>query len=896
MDYKAIFKTLTPHFGALIFFLAISALYMTPVFEGKTLKMHDISQYRGMVQEIVDHRNTYDDEPLWTGSMFSGMPAFQISAQYGFNFLKTLDKIWRLGLPRPMDFLFIYLLGFYVMLLSFKVNWKLAIPGATAFAFSTYFIIILAAGHTSKANAIAYMPPVLGAFWMIFKHRKYYLGTALFALFLALEIHANHLQVTYYLGILLAFLGAGFAVEAIKNKELKPLFNSVAAVFTGAILALAANAGNILSTYQYTALSTRGPSELTVNADGSTDKTDRTKGLDRSYVTAWSYGIDETLTLFIPNAKGGASAAVGTDHDGLKVVDPGYRDMVANSSMYWGTQRFTSGPVYVGASVFILFLLACLLLQGWIKYSLLGALALTIMLSWGKNFMGLTDFFLDYFPLYNKFRAVTIILVIAELIIPLMALMVLSKIWLNPALVQKGVKQFFTAFLVFIIPTTIMLFMPTLFFDFFSPDELENFMPMISGENGARIAAYMDNLEKFRIYIFRQDGMRSVFFAFITMLLVWYFSKGTLNKNVFAVAILLVFIADLYPINKRYLNNDKEKGKYVQWIDKQQAYLPFKANGADNALLKIEQAINPGVKDVIENRLKREQEQKFEREGKRKLNDFEQDAATFSALRKASNFRVLNLAVSPFNDASTSYFHRSVGGYHGAKLLRYQQLIDFHLNPEIQNLFAGLQNARSLDDAENVMRNLKVLNMLNTRYVVYSADAAPLSNPFAYGDGWAVERIKWVETADAEILSLQDENLRNTVVLNKKYEETVTKNYSALGRASVKLTDYKSNHLTYTIDSPQEQVIVFSEIFYPGWQAYVNGEKADHFQANFVLRAMVVPAGKSTVEFKFEPSIYNTVRSLQIAGNGLLLIIVGLLLFFAYKKKDATEEDAVTLS
>jgi hypothetical protein len=894
MDYKALLKSILPHLGAIVFFLILSAIYMSPVFEGKTLKMHDISQYRGMAKEIFDHRETFGDEPLWTGSMFSGMPAFQISAQYGYNLLKSIDKAFRLWMPRPLDFLFIYMLGFYLMLLKVKVDWRLAIPGAVAFAFSSYFIIILAAGHTSKANAIAFMPPVLGAFWMLFKHRKWYFGTALLALFLALEMHANHLQITYYLGILLGFLLIGFFVEDFKNKNLPAFGKSFAGLILASLLALGANSGNILSTYQYTKLSTRGPSELTINPLGEPDNSDKTKGLDRSYVTAWSYGIDETLTLFIPNAKGGASAAVGSNHEGLKVVEPNYREMVAGSSQYWGTQSFTSGPVYVGASVFILFMLACLLLKGWLKYSLLSALALTVMLSWGKNFMGLTDFFLDYIPLYNKFRAVTIILVVAQLIIPLMAMLLLFKIWKNPEIIKNSIKQFFTVFLVFIVSLVVLMLFPTAFFDFFSPAEMENYLPLINGENGNRILGYMDNLERFRIYVFRQDGLRSGFFAFLAMLLVWYFAKGNLNKNVFAISLTLLFIADLLPVNKRYLNNEKERGKYVQWMDREQAIYPFKASKADKGLLQVESALKPEIKDKVEKELKLAQDNKMQREGKRKLSDYERDAYTFKALRGNANFRVLNLAASPFNDASTSYFHRSVGGYHGAKLQRYQELIDFHLNSDIQRLIGGLQNAKSFEDAERVFKNLQVLNMLNTKYIIHNAEATPLTNSYAYGDAWAIRNINFVENANAEILALGEADLQKTVVVNQDFKPLIKSDGEFTGRAKVKLSEYRSNYLSYSYSSESEQFIVFSEIYYPGWQAYVNGNKVEHIPVNYVLRGLLVPAGNHQIEFRFEPEVYNTVRTLQLAGNGILAIVVLVFVFLGFKetneKKNEIEE------
>jgi len=821
-----VFKRLIPYFVAFAVFLGIIVVYFSPVFEGKSLKQHDIAMFKGMSKEIVDFRAKTGEEPLWTNSMFGGMPAWQISVKYAGNLTQYVDKALELGLPSPADLVFLYFLGFFVLLLVMGVDVWLSIVGAMAFALSSYFFIILGAGHTSKAHAIGYMAPVLAGILWTFRG-KYLKGSALTALTLALEIKAGHLQITYYLLILILVVGIYLLIENLRAKQMKHFFKATTILLVAALLAIAANLTSLWGTWEYGKYTMRGKPELTK------EKENKSSGLDRDYITAWSYGIGETWSLMIPNVKGGASGYLD-DHDAaMKKSDPVYKKYVARQNAYWGDQPGTSGPVYVGAILVFLFVLGLLLLDDHLKWALLAATVLAIMLSWGKNFMGLTNFFIDYVPAYNKFRAVSMILVIVELTIPLLAILTLDKLIKQPDLLLKRRKAFYTALGLTAGISLLFYLFPTAFFSFFSKMELQQFAQMKKNNDPVQIAAFMNSIENVRIAIFRQDAVRSFFFIFLAAILILLFASNKLNKTWLLLGIGLLILVDMSGVDKRYLNDESYEFKRV-------ANHPFSETMADRFILRDKQP----------------------------------------------DFRVVDLTKNIFNDASTSYYHKSIGGYHGAKLQRYQDLIEAYLAPEIADLRKMLSKKVTLDAIDSSFRAQKVLNMLNTKYYIYHPKAQPLLNTFAYGNAWMVHELKWVNNADEEIAALANVDLQSVAVADKQFSHQVKQTHFPKDTsAKVLLTAYAPNHLVYHFESKAQQLVVFSEIYYPkGWEAFVDGKPVPYFRVDYVLRAMVVPAGKHRIEFKFEPRAWRIGETVSLVSSLILLLLIGLIAAFEMKK------------
>ncbi len=821
-----VFKKLIPFLVAFAVFLGITVVYFSPVFEGKSLKQHDIAMFKGMSKEIVDFRAKTGEEPLWTNSMFGGMPAWQISVKYAGNLTRYVDKALQLGLPSPTGYVFLYFLGFFVLLLVMGVDVWLSIVGAVAFALSSYFFIILGAGHTSKAHAIGYMAPVMAGIIWTFRG-KYLKGAALTALALSLEIKAGHLQITYYLLILILVYGIYVLIENIRNKQMAHFFKATGILLVIAALAIAANITSLWGTWEYGKYTMRGKPELTK------EKEIKSGGLDRDYITAWSYGIGETWSLMIPDVKGGASGYLD-DHDAaMQKAEPVYKKYIARQNAYWGDQPGTSGPVYVGAILVFLFVLGMFVLDDHLKWALLAATILAILLSWGKNFMGFTNFFIDYVPAYNKFRAVSMILVIVELTIPLLAILTLDKLIKQPDLLLRRKKAFYTALGLTAGISLLFYLFPTAFFSFFSQMEVQQFGMMKKSNDPAQIAAFMNSLENVRIAIFRQDAMRSFFFIFLAAILIFLFAARKINKTWLLLGLGLLILVDMSGVDHRYLN---EKNYEYSRIAKQ----PFQETMADRFIFRDKQP----------------------------------------------DFRVLDLTKNVFNDASTSYFHFSIGGYHGAKLQRYQDLIEAYLAPEIADLRKILSEKSSPEEVENGLKAQKVLNMLNTKYYIYNPKAQPILNPFAFGNAWMVNDLKWVNNADEEIAALADEDLQSVAVVDKRFAGQIKPGKFPLdASAKVSMISYAPNHLVYDFDAKVRQLVVFSEIYYPkGWEAFVDGKSMPYFRANYVLRAMVVPAGKHRIEFKFEPRAWRVGETISLITSGLLLIFVLALLVVEVKK------------
>lgn len=819
---KQTLASLMPYAVALGIIILFLFIYFQPLFQGKQVQQGDVVNYKGAVKEIQDYRDKSGDEPLWTNSMFGGMPAYQISVYYPNNLFLYVDKALTLGLPHPANLVFLYFLGFFFLLRVLKVDPWLCIGGAMAFTLSSYFFIILEAGHNTKAHAIGYMAPVLAS--MIIAYRgKYLLGGLLMALTLGLELYCNHLQITYYLIFVLLAYGLAELVQHIKEKSYKRFLKATGILAIGAILAIGPNIANILTTYSYTDYTTRGPSELTNNQDN------KTKGLDRDYITGWSYGIPETWSLMIPNVQGGATGPISENKSALKSIDPQFRQAIGQNNHYWGDQPFTSGPVYAGAIIIFLFIFGAFIVPSKWKWPLLGLTALSIMLSWGRHFMGFTNFFLDFVPGYDKFRTVSMILVIAELTIPLLALLALQKIIENKEAVVKNLKWLYVSFGISGGLALIFWMMPSTFFDFFSATEISQFDELrAQGSDVQQIDLFMSNLEAARIAIFKADAIRSFFYILLGAAWVWIFIRYKLSKYLLVAGVSLLVIIEMSGVNLRYLSKE-------DFVSKRKMEKPFQASTADNAILAD----------------------------------------------KSPGYRVLNLAVNTFNDASTSYFHRSIGGYHGAKLKRYQELIDFQIDPELQLIYTTFKNNPTDSSISALFPQLHAINMLNTKYIIFNPDAPPLTNPNALGAAWFVTDYKLVENPDMEIASLKDIDPATTALIDKRFADQVNnKELKSDSLSGIVLMDYQPNKLVYNSNSATQQIAVFSEIYYAdGWKAFLNGNEVPYFRANYVLRAMVVPAGKNTIEFRFEPTQYYRGESMSMIGSILIIILAGGVIF-----------------
>ncbi len=831
---KDFLKKAAPYLVAIVVFLAITLTYFSPLLEGKKLQQHDIAMWKGMSKEISDFRDSTGEEALWTNSMFGGMPAWQISVQYKANLMRYVDKIITLGLPSPANLVFLYFVGFFILLLVLRVNPWVSLAGSIAFALSSYFFIILGAGHTSKAHAIGYMAPVLAGIILTYRG-KYWQGALLTAIALALEIKAGHLQITYYLLIVIFFYGVYQLIVTAVDKTWPGFLKATGWLMLAAFLAVLTHSTNLWATYEYGKETMRGKPEL------SKELKNKSSGLDRDYITAWSYGKGETWSLLIPDVKGGASGQIG-NQKALNNADSRYRNIIAKQSSYWGDQPGTSGPVYVGAFVLFLAILGMFILDDRLKWMLFAVTVLSIMLAWGKNMMWFTDIFIDFVPGYNKFRAVSMTLVIAELAIPILAFMALNKIIQTPDLLKKNMKLFYIS--LGLTAGFILLFymFPTSFFSFLSQYEKDQFRQLEATNDPAQIRAFIDNLEAVRIAIFREDALRSLFFIIVGASLLMAFAYGKMKKGWLIAGVTLLILIDLYGVDRRYLNNQN-------FIPARQADKPFVPSRADKDILK----------------------------------DHDPD------------FRVLDLSKSTFNDASCSYFHKSIGGYHGAKLQRYQDLIDEYLNPEIMDLVNSLPGQHPQKELEQILSRQHVLNMLNTKYVILRPDMMPLPNDNAFGNAWFVKDYVVVKNADEEIAALGKYDLRTTAIVDDDFKDLLPEKGTFGGdtAAVIRLDSYAPNKLVYSFSSKTEQLVVFSEIYYnKGWDVYLDGEQVPYFRANYVLRAMTVPAGDHQIEWKFKPRVWYVGEKISFASSLLLiLLLLGVLVFegrkYFEKRKEA---------
>jgi len=815
------FKTLLPYLAAILIFLGLTLAYFSPLLEGKRILQSDIVNFKGMSKEIVDFRVKTGQEPLWTNSMFGGMPAYQISASYTSNLIGYVDNVLTLGLPHPANLVFLYFLGFFILLLVMGADPWLAVAGAAAFAMSSYFFIIIEAGHNSKAHAIAYMAPVIAGIILTMK-RKYLWGGVMTAVFLSLEVKANHPQITYYLAMTVLLLGLFKLIHAIRFKELTPFLKSVGILVVALVFAVLTNLTTLWATWEYGKYTIRGKSELT------SEKSNRTSGLDKDYATQWSYGVGETMTLLIPDFYGGSSSVKISGNSKIAeamkangVPDESISQFISQPLpfLYWGAQPFTSGPVYVGAIILFLFVLGLIIVKGPIKWWLLAGTLLSISLAWGHNFMWLTDLFLNWLPGYNKFRAVSMILVIAEFTIPLLGILAIRELCDS----SRDKKKMFKALQVaFIIVGGIALFftlVPGMFLNFTGAGD--RYMQQQYQFPGWLMQAIRDE----RLRLLRMDALRSLVFIVLAGGVTWALLFNKIKKEYAYMALIVLIVADMFTINKRYLNNDS-------FTSKSRVENPFEPTSADTQIL--------------------------------------QD--------KDPDFRVLNLTTNTFNDAGTSYYHKSIGGYHGAKLRRYQELIDHGIDKDIQTFAKSI----STDSTP-------VLNMLNTKYIILpnnNKQPVAFPNPRALGNAWFVGSVQMADNADAEIKAVSDFNPATVAVVDKSFSANLQSFTPARDSSdNITLDAYTANALNYHYKTKNIGLAVFSEIYYPkGWNAYVDGQLTPHFRADYVLRAMVLPAGEHKLQFRFEPSVYVVGEKISLISSIILILLIVILAALEFRK------------
>ncbi|MBI9065622.1 MAG: YfhO family protein, partial [Marinilabiliaceae bacterium] len=759
------------------------------------------------------------EKAMWTNSMFGGMPAYQIRSDASKNAFSYFNRIARLGLPyETVAILFLYMLGFYLLLLSLKMNHWLSVIGAIAFAFGSYNLIIIITGHITKAYAIALMAPVIAGILYAFNTKKW-IGALMTAVALGMEIAYNHVQITYYLFLTVIILVVVKSIYAIREKTLKPFLQTCGVLFIGALLAVLPNITNLWTTYEYGKASNRGASELT-----PPEGQKKSSGLDKDYAFDWSYGIHETLTLLVPNVVGGRSEQLAGAKEIMKKVDPRLKEYVGQSTQYWGGRTFTEGPVYLGAIVCFLFFLGAFFYQGKERWWLIAATILSLFLAWGKHFPLFNDFMFYHFPLYNKFRTVEMALVIASITIPLLGLFGLRTIIDEPGLLKQKSKWFFAAFGLTGGLCLLLYLAPSLFYNFLTPRELDVFgtQQVQGGEMGMMYSLLEENLVMARKSLLQSDALRSFFFILMGSGLIWWYSIKKFQSRYLLGALALLILIDLWAIDKRYLNNDN-------FISSRKSKQEFK----------------PGKADLI----------------------IKEDPDLY--------YRVFPIFTNPFFDASTAYHHKSIGGFHGAKLRRYQDLGERYILKSYGELVSMLQAGTSSDSINDALSKMQILHMLNTKYIIYNQNAAPIVNPYYMSNAWFVNNVKLVENADEEIAAIGGVNLQNTAVVDKRFADYVSDYRCDSVSGILNLVTYHPDQLIFEVETDQDQLAVFSDIYYDkGWNAYIDGEKVEHIRVNYILRGLMIPAGATTVEFRFEPKSYQYGQWLAMMSSGLIVLLI----------------------
>ena len=822
-------KKCLPDVLAVLLFAVLAFAYFFPAdIEGRILYRHDASAGRGAGQEGIEYLQKTGERSRWTNALFGGMPTYQMAPSYGStNMLTKVINAYHLWLPENVWFVFAYLLGFYILLRAFDFRQHLAALGSIIWAFSTYFLIIIAAGHIWKVWALAYLPPMIAGVVLAYRG-KYLWGLLLTAVFTAFEINANHVQMTYYYLFIILFLVIAWFVEAIQQKQLVRFVKATGVCIAGAAIGVCINLSNLYHTWQYSQESMRGKSELVKqNSQNQTNS-----GLERDYITQWSYGIDETWTLLIPNTKGGASVPMSESKTAMEKADPNYESIYHQIGQYWGEQPGTSGPVYVGAFVMMLFILGLFIVKGPVKWALLAATILSILLSWGRNFMGFTDFFLDYVPMYAKFRTVASILVIAEFTIPLLAMLALKEVLSGEMKKEKLKVPLMVSFALTGGIALLFSLAPSFFFNSFISSSEMHALQTLPPEH---IQPLIANLTEMREAVFTADCLRSFYIILAGTGILLAFLWGKLKKEYAIGIILILCLVDLWTVNKRYLNDE-------MFVPESEREAPQQMTQTDELILRDQ----------------------------------------------TLDYRVLNLASNTFNENETSYYHKSIGGYHAAKLRRYQEMIEHYISPEIQSLYGAVSEAAGDMTQVNGDSICPVLNMLNTKYFILplqGGQTVPIQNPYAYGNAWFVDQLDYVLSANEEIEAVGKLDLRHQAVADAKFKAQLGEAVPQDTASVVTMTSYEPNRLSYEVNSGKGGILVFSEIYYPGWTATVDGEAVELGRVDYILRALHIQPGKHQVELAFFPKSVDTTETIAYIAIVLLVLIVLGIVFIEWKRR-----------
>lgn len=830
-------KKLLPDLIAILAFVLLSFAYFFPAdIENRILFQHDTAAGAGAGQEVKEYYEQTGERSRWTNSLFGGMPMYQIAPSYdSTKSLQWVQKAYQLFLPDYVCLTFMLMLGFYILLRVFGIPVWLAGLGGIMWAFSSYFFILISAGHIWKFITLAYVPPTIAGIVLAYRGKLLW-GGILTALFVALQITSNHVQMSYYFFFVILFFVGAYFEKAWRTKTLPQFFKASAVLIVAALVGIAANVSNLYHTYAYSKETMRGKSELVQTGDAAKQTS---SGLDRDYITQWSYGIDETLTLLVPNFKGGASAALSQSETAMSKANPMYSSLYGSLTQYFGTQPMTSGPVYVGAFVLFLFVLGCFIVKGPLKWALIGATFFSIVLSWGKNFMPLTDFFIDYVPLYNKFRAVSSILVIAEFTIPLLAIFALKRLLEEPEILKQEKKPLGISLLLTAGIALLLAVAPGSIGSGYVPAQEAQMLQNAVNQQmipANELSGILANLGEMRAELVSSDALRSFIIIGIGCSLLWLYASGKLRSSLTIAGITILCLADMWGINKRYLND-------AQFVPHSIRTETFTKTNTDELIL--------------------------------------QDTSL--------DYRVLNFATSTFDDNNTSYWHKSVGGYHPAKLRRYQEMIEHHISPEMQAAYKAIATAGGEMDSVDANK-FRILNMLNTKYFIFPAgqqrQTVPILNPHAYGNAWFVNKVQYVNNANEEIDALDSIIPTETAVVDARFKDVLkgtTESYKD-SLSSIRLTSYAPNRLTYETNNAQDGIAVFSEIYYPdGWHVTIDGQPAELARADYILRTMYVPAGQHTIEMRFDPTSLHVTEG--IAYGALALLVIGIIVAVLIAKR-----------
>ena len=830
-------KKLLPDLIAILAFVLLSFAYFFPAdIENRILFQHETAAGAGAGQEVEEYYEQTGERSRWTNSLFGGMPMYQIAPSYdSTKSLQWVQKAYQLFLPDYVCLTFMLMLGFYILLRVFGIPVWLAGLGGIMWAFSSYFFILISAGHIWKFITLAYVPPTIAGIVLAYRGKLLW-GGILTALFVALQITSNHVQMSYYFFFVILFFVGAYFEKAWRTKTLPQFFKASAVLIVAALVGIAANVSNLYHTYAYSKETMRGKSELVQTGDAAKQTS---SGLDRDYITQWSYGIDETLTLLVPNFKGGASAALSQSETAMSKANPMYSSLYGSLTQYFGTQPMTSGPVYVGAFVLFLFVLGCFIVKGPLKWALIGATFFSIVLSWGKNFMPLTDFFIDYVPLYNKFRAVSSILVIAEFTIPLLAIFALKRLLEEPEILKQEKKPLGISLLLTAGIALLLAVAPGSIGSGYVPAQEAQMLQNAVNQQmipANELSGILANLGEMRAELVSSDALRSFIIIGIGCSLLWLYASGKLRSSLTIAGITILCLADMWGVNKRYLND-------AQFVPHSIRTETFTKTNTDELIL--------------------------------------QDTSL--------DYRVLNFATSTFDDNNTSYWHKSVGGYHPAKLRRYQEMIEHHISPEMQAAYKAIATAGGEMDSVDANK-FRVLNMLNTKYFIFPAgqqrQTVPILNPHAYGNAWFVNKVQYVNNANEEIDALDSIIPTETAVVDARFKDVLKGTMESYkdSLSSIRLTSYTPNRLTYETNNAQDGIAVFSEIYYPdGWHVTIDGQPAELARADYILRTMYVPAGQHTIEMRFDPTSLHVTEG--IAYGALALLVIGIIVAVLIAKR-----------